>query len=121
VDGGIAAAFAIYPSWAACVARNREEAHMRKIYTFRRARDGFTATRVLLAMAVIALVTGLLSHHGIEWPRQAVASAALPMGAPTQASGSAPMGATRLPDSTVYFPSQYELHAGPPEPLPATF
>jgi hypothetical protein len=88
---------------------------MRKIYTFRRARDRFTAARGLLTVAALALVTGLVTHHVIEWPRQAVASAPMPASAPLQVSG------TARPDATVYFPSQYELHAGPPEPLPATF
>jgi hypothetical protein len=92
---------------------------MRKIYTFRRTHGRFTATRVLLVVAALALVTALASHHGVGpgWPRQAAASAPMPFAASAQLGASPRM----LPDSTVYFPSQYELHAGPPEPLPATF
>jgi len=84
---------------------------MRKIYTFPRARGRFTASSVLVVVGALALVIGIAVRHGMEWPRSAQASAPLP----AQASAAA------LPDSTVYFPSQYTLHAGPPEPQPDTF
>ena len=84
---------------------------MRKIYTLRRARGGFTASRVLIGIGAVAVALSIAVRHGLEWPREAVASA------PVQASATATVGS----GPTVYFPSQYELHAGPPEPLPATF
>ena len=85
---------------------------MRKIYTLPRARGRFTASRVLLAVGALAVILGLAVRHGVEWPRSAVANAPVPLTA---------QAATPARESTVYFPSQYELHAGPPETQPDTF
>jgi hypothetical protein len=77
---------------------------MRKIYKVPSSRDGRKAVAVAIVLSVLLLV-------GIAWhPRttRQIAVAAQPP-------------AAIVLEPTVYFPSQYELHAGPPEPLPEQF
>ncbi|HEY1325449.1 MAG TPA: hypothetical protein VGI14_00825 [Casimicrobiaceae bacterium] len=77
---------------------------MRKIYRVPSSRDGRKAVAVAIVLSVLVLL-------GIAWhPRttQQMAVAAQPP-------------AAIVPAPTAYFPSQYELHAGPPEPLPDQF
>ena len=73
---------------------------MRKIYKISRRRESGRAAAIAIAIGALAVV-GLAAH------RAGPTAAAAPQ-APAAASASAP-------SSTVYFPSQYELHAGPPE------
>lgn len=74
---------------------------MRKIYKLPRAHPAGRLATVALALVILALV-GLASysHTGSE---------------PALAAAPAPAPATDAAAPTVYFPSQYTLHAGEPE------
>src|SRR5262249_5863904 len=74
-------------------------AEMRKIYKISRHREGGRA-------AAVAIMIGALAIVGIAFHRAGTTDAVAAKPAAASASAPAP---------TVYFPSQYELHAGPPE------
>jgi hypothetical protein len=79
---------------------------MRNIYKMPRASAGGRFATIAITLVVLGLL-GLVSHsHLTSEPAIAAAPAAV------SADASTP---------TVYFPSQYQLHAGEPEPLPPTF
>lgn len=75
---------------------------MRKIYKLPRAHPAGRLATIALALVVLALV-GLASQLH---PGSGPALAAAPAPAPAATDAAAP---------TVYFPSQYTLHAGEPE------
>jgi hypothetical protein len=83
---------------------------MRKIYKIPQREHG-KAAAVACTVAGLVLM-GLVSHSRAPAPTAHALAAAPATSAPA---------ATAMPDAAVYFPSQYELHAGPPEPLPAQF
>jgi hypothetical protein len=98
---GFARAFAIERTRGAPTAFRslRKGAEMRKIYKLRR-RDGGRAAALVIMIGALAVVV-LASH------RATPTAAARP--------AQAPSASAVAPPATVYFPSQYELHAGPPE------
>ena len=77
---------------------------MRKIYKIPRREHG-KAAAIACTIAALALM-GLLTHSRTST---------------TVAVAAEPPAAAAVPSATVYFPSQYELNAGAPEPLPAQF
>jgi hypothetical protein len=72
---------------------------MRKIYKISRHRESGRAAAIVIVIGTLA-VMGLAFHRA--GTTEAVAS-------------HAPVASAPAPSPTVYFPSQYELHAGPPE------
>lgn len=72
---------------------------MRKIYRIPHTRQGGRVATIAVTLALVAILVLATHSHNAVTPALAVTPA-------PAASDAAP---------TVYFPSQYELHAGPPE------